>query len=100
MFSTTDAAGSRHLHALAIRPGIQRELNIPPDLDELALRAAALPSESRLGALGRELAKLPTPDKGPLEAIEIEVWATRFDPISLEPSGLLLRSFEVRFGER
>jgi hypothetical protein len=100
MFSTTDAAGRRHLHAFAIRPGIRRELNIPPALEERALRAAALPTDLRLGELGRDLAEVPTPDEGALEAIEIQVWTTRFDPSNLEPSGFLLRSFEVRFGER
>ncbi len=95
MFSTTGVRGHRHLHAFAIRPGIRRELEIPRSLRERTRHVLTFPSESALQALAAELVHVPTPDAGPLQAIEIQVWATRFDPDSLEPSSALLRAIEV-----
>ena len=99
MFSTLDAGGSRHLHAIALRPGIRRELAIPDDLDEEVLRALTLPSDGRLRALAFAFAELPNPDSGPLTAMEIQVWAQSFDTKNLDPSGTLLRSISVPFDE-
>jgi hypothetical protein len=98
MFSTMDGRGNRHLHAFALRPGIRRELEIPPALRQRTQRVLVFPTESALRALAFELADVPTPDAGPLTAIEIQVWATHFDPNSLEPSGTLLRAIEVPIG--
>ncbi len=95
MFSTTDAGGQRHLHAFAIRPGIRRELNMPRALYDQVLRTLTLPTEANLRALAKKLATLPTPDIGPLKAIELQVWRAHFDPDSLEPSSALLRASEV-----
>ena len=99
MFSTTDAGMARHLHAFAIRPGIRRELRIPQTLEKMELRVLTLPTKSNLRALAYELAEVPTPDAGPLQSIAVQVWATRFDPDNLEPSGFIMRSLEVRIGE-
>jgi hypothetical protein len=95
MFATTDAWGTRHVHAFAIRPGVRRELAIPSSLRREVQRALTLPSDSQLRDLAHKLAEVPTPDEGALEAIELQVWATRFAPDTLEPSGFLLRSFSV-----
>jgi len=100
MFSTTDGWGARHLHAFALRPGLRRELELPEELIDPVRRALALPTEPRLRALAGTLATLPTPDQGPLEAIEIQVFARRYDPVTLAPSGELLRGVVVRFDER
>ncbi len=95
MFSTTDAGGQRHLHAFAIRPGIRRELDIPRALRDKVLRTLTLPTEANLRALANQLETLPTPDIGPLKAVELQVWRAHFDPDSLEPSSSLLRANEV-----
>jgi hypothetical protein len=100
MFSTTDVWAARHLHAYALRPGLRRELDVPRSLAEPMRRALALPSEARLRALAAELAELPTPDQGPLQAIELQVFARRHDPGTLEPWGELLRGVRVPFDER
>ena len=97
MFSSTDARGNRHLHAFALRPGIRRELDIPRSLDSDLQRVLVFPTESALRSLAAELAYVPTPDAGPLEAIEIQVWATYFAPDNLAPSSVLLRSLTVHF---
>jgi hypothetical protein len=95
MFSTMDAWGNRRLQAFAIRPGIQRELEIPPALREMTRRVRAFPSAANLRALAMELVDTPTPDVGLLEAIEIKVWSTNYDPVTLAPTGSLLRSLRV-----
>ena len=100
MFSTMDVWSARHLHAFALRPGLRRELDVPRALAEPVRRALALPSEARLRALAADLADVPTPDQGPLEAIEIQVFTRRHDPETLEPWGELLRAIRVRFDER
>lgn len=100
MFSTTEVRGNRHLHAFALRPGIRRELDIPRSLRTRVKRILTLPTESNLHALADKLTGLPTPDAGPLEAIEIQVWATHFDPHSLEPSSSLLQAIEVPIEKR
>jgi hypothetical protein len=97
MFSSTDSRGTRHIHAYAIRPGIRRELEIPSYLAELERKVLTFPSESNLKKLAFELADLPTPDEGPLEAIEIQIWATDFDNNTLEPSSILYRHIDVKF---
>jgi hypothetical protein len=95
MFSTTDAGATRHLHAFAIRPGIQRELRIPEALMEWERRVVTLPSDANLRAFALALADQPTPDHGPATAVRIQVWRTEFDPIGLAPMGRILRSLEV-----
>ncbi len=100
MFSTTDGRGNRHLHAFALRPGIRRELALSRDVRDQVRRVLTLPTVSRIHTLADTLAKLPSPDFGPLQAIEIQIWRTAFDPHTLEPSSALLRSFEVPFVDR
>lgn len=100
MFSTPDAAQSRHIHAYAVRPGVRRELIIPVSLRHRALKAAAFPSEPRLRGLALELAEIPVPDAGPLESIVIQVWKTDYDPATLSPSGKIVKSMEIGFDGR
>jgi hypothetical protein len=99
MFSTMDAWGNRSLRAIAIRPGIRRELELPSTVRELRQNIQAFPSEANLRMLAAALADVPTPDVGPLEAIEIQVWATDYDPVTLAPTGSLLRSLKVPVDE-
>ena len=97
MFSTADSRGTRHIHAYAIRPGVRRELEIPSYLAELERKVLTFPSEANLEKLAAELADIPTPDEGPLEAIQIQIWATNFDSDTLEPSSILFRHIDVKF---
>ena len=99
MFATTDAWATRHLHVFAIRPGVRRELEIPFSLRKKVERVLTLPSDARLQALARQFANAPTPDEGPLEAIELQVWATQFDPDTLAPSSTPIRFLTVRMDE-
>jgi hypothetical protein len=99
MFATTDGWATRHLHVFAIHLGVRRELSIPATFRKEVERALTLPSDANLQALARELADVPTPDEGLLMAIELQVWATRHDPITLVPSSSLLRALTVPLGE-
>ena len=99
MFATTDAWATRHLHIFAVRPGVRRELAIPQTLRKNIERVLVLPSEAQLQTLAIECADVPTPDEGPLEAIELQVWAARFDPDTLTPSSAPIRFLTVRLGE-
>ena len=98
MFSTIDGWGNRYLQAFAIRPGIRRELEIPPTLERLTRSVRAFPSVTNLRTLALQLADEPTSktdDAGPLEAIEVQVWTVNYDPVNLAPASSLLRSLRV-----
>lgn len=99
MFATTDAWATRHLHVFAIRSGVRRELAIPSSLGKEVKRILTLPSDAQLRALAYQLADMPTPDEGPLEAIELHVWATQFASDTLAPSSAPIRFLTVRFDE-
>jgi hypothetical protein len=99
MFATNDGWATRHLHIVAVRSGIRRELPIPATLRKKVVLALALPSDANLQVIARECADIPTPDEGPLIAIELQVWATHYDPITLAPSSSLLRALTVPLGE-
>ena len=96
MFSSQDAGGNRHLHAFALHPGVRRELEPPAELRDEISRALALPTAARLRALAGRLGVQDDPDFGAVEALELQVFGTRFDPVTLEPSGVLLRTLEAR----
>jgi len=95
MFSTLDAAQSRHMHVYAVSPGIRREVEIPFDLRGIALRTSALPTDSYLRRLARKLSRISTPEGGAVGSIVIQVWKTDYDPATLMPSGSMVRSLEV-----
>jgi hypothetical protein len=96
MFSTTDAWGTRHLHAVALSPAFRTSLEVPEELQEQAERALALPTEERLRALALALAERAPSDLEPHETIRIDVFARRHDPETLAPHAERLRSLEVR----
>ena len=99
MFSTTDAGANRHLHAFVLRPGVEREVRVPEALNALERRVLTLPSNANLHALALELAELPTPDHGAATGVRIQVWRTRFDPITLAPIGRIHRALLVSLGQ-
>ena len=99
MFSSTDTRGNRHLHAFALRPGIRRELNIPRSHETNLQHVLVFPTESNLRSFAAALSSVPTPDAGPLEAIELQVWATHFAPDNLQPSSELFRAVTVQMDE-
>jgi hypothetical protein len=95
MFSTADAGPTRHLHAFVLRPGILREVVLPSELAPLEQAALVLPSRANLRALAQAVARLPTPDYGPATSVRLQIWQTRYDPVTLAPTSRLLRGFEL-----
>lgn len=98
MFATTDGWGTRDLQVYAVRRDVRREIDLPAELREMARRMRAYPSESRARRLAAAVVDLPTPDAGPLEAIDVQVWATDHDLATLRPTPRLVRSFRVPVG--
>jgi hypothetical protein len=96
MFATADAWGRRHLHATLLMPGARRELEAPAELREPLRRVLALPTDARLRAFGRELAR--TSDE-PGDAVSLTVYGTQFDRDTLAPSGVLLNAVQVELGD-
>ena len=99
MFSSTDTRGNRVIRAIAVRPGIRRELLIPADLNETVQRSITLPTEPRMRSLAYELARMPSVDEGNLQSIIIEVWTVQYDHLTLAPSASLFRAFKVQINE-
>lgn len=95
MFSTTDVWARRHLHAVALAPGLRRELEVPPSLREELRGVLALPCETRLRAFALRLAEASPDEDGGREALSLSLYATRFDRGTLAPSGELLRALRV-----
>ena len=86
MFSTIDAREVR-----VLREGSEGALRLPRSLEDEADRAAMLPTEARLRALGRALQRRPEQAGA---AVRIEAWETRFAPdLAREPR--LLRSLQL-----
>jgi len=94
MFSSTDAFARRHLHVWLVAPGFRQELDVPSGLREEMRRALALPTDARLRAFGERLLAA-YPEASRAEALTLTVYATRFDPRTLVPSGVPLRSLRI-----
>jgi len=95
MFSTVDGWGARHLHAWLRGDGWRREVELPRELRDLEQRALALPDDTRLGVLARELVARDDGRLGPPRAVEILVFTRRFEPGELTPQGVPIASFEA-----
>jgi len=94
MFSSTDVFARRHLHAWLVAPGYRQELEVPNRLREDLRRALALPTDARLLDLGEGLLAA-YPEASRADALTLTVYATRFDPRTLAPSGVPLRSLRI-----
>lgn len=97
MFSTPDAPRARTVRAYVLTPGVRREIPVPKHLSTAALRAAAMPTDSRLAALAYKIAEIETPEAASPRAVVIEVWKTGYDPETLTPSPGIVKSLEVAF---
>jgi hypothetical protein len=93
MFSTTDAATDRHLHAYESTPALRRELALPAEFEDDIRRALALPSERQL----RSLAELLREELGvpSTSGLEILVWSNQYAAASLTPHSRLLRHYRA-----
>lgn len=99
MFASTDGWGRRAVRAVAVHEGLRRTLDPARDAPRATRAAAALPTEARLRALARALARLPSADEAPLRTIEVQVFGVRFERETLAPQRHLLRSISVPIGD-
>ncbi len=96
MFATSDGGHTRRLQLLGVdAEGRSHALELPAPLRGAAGRARSLPSDARLRQLARRAAPLVS---GPWVALRVEVWRTRFDPVSLTPRFERLRAWEQPIG--
>ena len=97
MFSTTDTGPQRELRVFFVSDAGVRGVALPESLDDIASRAAVLPTPTRL----RELARRVGEDMGGLlpglASVRVELWRTRFDSEDLEPRAELLRRVDVEW---
>ncbi len=73
MFSSVD---ERRLRAFRVDGGAERELELPPELEDAAERATALPAESWLRWIAEVLAADPALAGA---SVRVEVVETRYD---------------------
>ena len=86
MFSTTDHGGARFVRVYALGAGGERRVPIPPNLVNRTYRVRDLPRPAALERLGREMARESPEAVAGADRLRIEVWRTRHDRESLEPS--------------
>lgn len=90
MFSTTDSSTSRHVHAFTTAgDGARSEIELPAELDELMRHTRVLPTPIAVARLAAAVARLPAADGRP---VEIEVWQTSYDAVTMAPSSRLLQT--------
>ena len=96
MFSTTDDAGRRHVRVFVSAPERSEEIAITPSLEDAAVRAAVLPSDSELSRLARRVVERERRYKRPVDAVRIEAWRIEYAPDTLSATTRLARSFVYR----
>ena len=94
MFASTDVFARRHMHVWLVAPAFRQELEVPRTLEDDMRRVLALPTDARLRDFAQRLLAA-YPDVPRAEALTVTVYATRFDPRTLVPSGVPLRSLRM-----
>jgi len=96
MFSTTDDAGRRRVRVFVSAPERSEELAIPPSLQDLASRAAVLPTDAALSRLARGVVARETRYHRPVETVRIETWRVEYETRTLAASHRRMRDFVYR----
>jgi hypothetical protein len=96
MFSTTDDAGRRRVRVFVAAPERSEELAIPPSLQDVAKRAAVLPSDAWFRRLARGVAAREHRYGRPVATVRIEAWRIDYAPDTLAATTRLIREFEHR----
>ena len=96
MFSTTDDAGRRHVRVFVNAAERSEELAIPPSLQDLASRAAVLPTDAALSRLARGVVAREARYHRPVETVRIETWRVEYAPQTLAAFHRRTRDFVYR----
>jgi hypothetical protein len=96
MFSTTDDGGRRQVRVFVAAAERSEELAIPPSLQDVAKRAAVLPSDAWLLRLARGVVAREHRYRRPVATVRIEAWRVDYAPDTLAATTRLIREFEHR----
>ena len=96
MFSTTDDAGRRRVRVFVSAPERSEEMAIPPSLEDLARRAAVLPTNAALSRLARGVVAREARYHRPVATVRIEAWRIEYAPGTLAASTRRTRDFVYR----
>ena len=96
MFSTTDDAGRRHVRVFVTAAERSEELAIPPSLQDLASRAAVLPTDAALSRLARGVVAREARYQRPVQSVRIETWRVEYAPRTLAAFRRRTRDFVYR----
>ncbi len=98
MFATVDSRSERHLVLYVDSPGLVREVFVPEDLEERAARVRALPTPTRMLALGEEILARERERNRGIERVRVQLWRTRREPRTLAPVDRFEREVRVPAG--
>ena len=96
MFSTTDDTGRRRVRVFVTAAERSEEIAIAPSIEDAATRAAALPGDSQLARLARQVAERERRNHRPVEEVRIETWRIDYAPRTLAATSRLMRTFRYR----
>jgi hypothetical protein len=96
MFSTTDDSGRRHVRIFVSAKDRSEEIAIAPSLEDVADRAAVLPTDYQLTRLAQRVVAREARYQRPVDVVRIDTWRIVYAPLTLTATSQLLRSFEYR----
>lgn len=96
MFSTTDDAGRRRVRVFVSASERSEEMTIPPSLEDLARRAAVLPTDDLLSRLARGVVAREDRYQRAVDTVRIETWRIDYAPGTLAATTRLLREYVYR----
>ena len=96
MFSTTDDSGRRHVRIFVSAKDRSEEIAIAPSLEDVADRAAVLPTDYQLTRLAQRVVAREARYQRPVDVVRIDTWRIVYAPLTLTSTSQLIRSFEYR----
>ncbi len=97
MFSTTDYGPSRYIRIYALRDNIiQEKIEIPPELSRLARKVRGLPDSKNVLSLALAIENYLNANQHMYPEIRVEVWASRYDAITLYPTYQKLNEMDYK----
>jgi hypothetical protein len=96
MFSTTDDTARRRVRVFVNAPQRSEEMEVPPSLEDLARRAAVLPTDAALAGLAHAVVERERRYQRPVDTVRVETWRIDYAPVTLAASTRRTREFVYR----
>jgi hypothetical protein len=96
MFSTTDDAGRRSVRVFVSAAERSEEIAISRSLEDVARRAAVLPTDAALSHLARRVVEREIRYRRPVETVRIETWRIEYGRDTLAATSRRTREFVYR----